>query len=520
MTFLKTVTWNLAYLALAGGIVLGIQGCSKKTFTALNNEDVQSNNNGANTGSGTANGGTGGGSTTAGTTSGGSTTSGTNNGGGSTTSGTTNGGGSTTSGTNNGGGSTTSGTTSGSTTTTPPTKRYCLTEKYVQPSATITRKLDVLIVTDSSSSMDDEREALANGINNYIARLPNGTNARFAVMLAHGPTSWFSGRLYKSDYKDPREKLVISTEDYSTTDIQKWLRRKLLYRQLNYSVRAFTSDADFTYMDPSKGARGLPTDYDADGGEAGLYTLYEAFRDYSEGPAARYKSIQALDTDSAQVAGERSFFRQDAALAVIFLADENDLCYPDSSVADPDNLEVPFYNHYCSPVKAESLLQRIQAIRQSLPLYISSVIYNQPGNIPAGLENGVGYGYNRITQLSNGSIIDITSGIGAIAPGLSSIGSYASSRLDLRYDFILKYQSVDSTTIVPKVDNTPTMNFAYGSTTNTVHIMQPGGANSKVNIRYCLNRGAPLTPYQVQISSYLLNKTPQTYQPDVVIETD
>lgn len=469
------------------------------------------------TGATTTGGTTTGGTTTGGTTSGGSTSSSTTTGG-STSSGTTSGG-STSSGTTSSG-TTSSGTTSGGSTTGSTTgsctpfepgcdhdNRYCITERYQQPGSIITRKLDVWIITDSSSSMDTEREQLANGITNYIGKMPSGTDVQFAVTLAHGPTSYFTGRLYKSDYKDPKEKFVISTKDYSTSQVQYWLRRKLLYRQNNYDIRAWDDAGNAI---PGQALRNLPTDFDADGGEAGLVSAYEAVRPYATSPS-RYESIQTLST----IAGEKNFFRPDAALAVIFISDENDICYLDPSVADADGLEASFNSRYCAGVTAQSVLQRLQVVRQSMPLYVSSIIYNDKSRIPAGLENGVGLGYNMITNLAGGAIIDITKT--AIPTGLSSIGGYTSTRLDLRYDFILKYLNVDPNTIQAKVDGVQ-RGHSYSGTTNTVHISEAGGPNSLVDIYYCLNTNAPLSPYSIQISSHLINTCRKTYQPNVVVE--
>jgi hypothetical protein len=474
---------------------------------------------GGSTTSGTTSGGmTTGGSTTSGTTSGGMTTSGTTTGG-STTSGTTSGG-MTTSGTTTGG-STTSGTTSGGMTTGGTTgsctpfepgcdhdNRFCITERYQQPGSIITRKLDVWIITDSSSSMDAEREQLANGVSSYIGKMPAGTDVQFAVTLAHGPTSYFAGRLYKSDYKDPKEKFVISTKDYSISQVQYWMRRKLLYRQNNYDIRAWDDAGNAI---PGQALRNLPTDYDADGGEAGLISAYEAIRPYSTSPS-RYESIQTL---SSAMPGERNFFRPDAALAVIFISDENDICYLDPSVADPDNLEAPYNMKYCAGITAQSVLQRLQVVRQSMPLYVSSIIYNDKARIPAGLENGVGLGYNMITNLGGGAVIDITKD--SIANGLNVIGGYTSTRLDLRYDFILKYLYVDPSTIQAKVDGVR-RSHSYSGTTNTVHLANAGGANSLVDIYYCLNVNAPLTSYEISISSHLINTCRKAYQPNVIVE--
>lgn len=367
--------------------------------------------------------------------------------------------------------------------------------------------------------MDAEREQLANGITSYIGRLPANTDVQFAVSLAHGPTSWFSGRLYKSDFKDPKEKYVISSKDYTNAQIQQWVRRKLLFSQCktvsgkqtcNYNVRGINDNGTPT----ATGGRELPTDYDSSGGEAGLFTLHEAIRPYP-GEESRYSSIQNLSRD---IPGERGFFREDAALAVIFISDENDICTVDTDPGahnDPQGKEAAFRNKYCAGINAASVLQRLQVVRKSLPLYVSSIIYNDRSRVPAGLENGVGYGYNTIASLAGGAIIDITKN--SIANGLNSIGSHASVRLNLRYDFILKYRRVDSSTINVKVDNT-TVAHNYSSTTNTVHLTNAGGANSLVDIKYCLRQREGLQPYDIQISTHLINTCRKTYQPNVVVE--
>jgi hypothetical protein len=574
----KTVIIKIAYWGLIGGLALSTQACAKKSFESLNKNTVSGQNGGSNNGNGTGGNGSGnnsggngngngsggsgngsnsggsgtgnnsggngngsnsgGASTNGGSTNGGSTNGGSSNGS-STNGGSNNGsnsGGSSTNGGSTSGGSTNGGSTSGGSTSggsssggscnpfdpkCTPDGKFCVTEKYQQPGAQITRKLDVWIVTDTSASMDDEREQLANGITNYIAQLPANTDVQFAVSLAHGPTSWFSGRLYKSDFgPGSPEKYVISSKDYNNSQIQYWVRRKLLYSQCktatngsqncyNYDQRSFDNNGNLT----GYGFRTLPQDYDAGGGEAGLYTVHEAIRPYP-GETPRYTSIQNLGS----TAGERGFFREDAALAIIFISDENDICTIDTdpgSHNDPQGKEAVFRGKYCSGVSAQSVLKRLQVIRKSLPLNISSIIYNDRSKVPAGLENGVGYGYNHIANYAGGTIIDITKN--SIPAGLSTIGALTSTRLDLRYEFILKYINVDSSTIKVKVDNT-TRTHSYSSTTNTVHLGYAGGANSLVDIYYCLRPRERMEPYNIQISSHLINTCKKTYQPDVTVE--
>lgn len=571
MTFFKSMTFKIAFVALTTGLTFGTTACSKKTFTSVPTENIDQGTN-ANANGGNANGaatntttnntttnnntGNNNGNTTSVTT---NTNTGNNNGtgNGTTTSADTTTNNGTTTNSNNGttNGTTTSAntnTTNGTTTTTnnngsnnngnttgpQPNPQYCLTEKYTQPKATVIKKLDVLIVTDSSASMDTERAALANGIGDFIGQLPADTDVRFAVMLAHGETSWFSGRLYKSDFKDPREKYVLSNKNMDVPTLKKWMNRKLRYRikeSYKYQVRGFTDNSDFTKFDSSIVELGLPQDYDASGGEAGIFSLHRAFKVWDpdsacpSGGPCRYTAIQNLSKDPSLTA-ELDFFRNDAALSVIFISDENDLCYPQRSHGRDDAInEAPFYNAYCKnwPNPAETTLQRIQILRQSLPLYLSSIIYNSAG-FPAGspgLENGYGDGYNKMATIANGTIIDMKNGSSVIAPGLANIGGHATNMMNLRHDFILKYKHVDASTIAAKAEDVPGSNVftskthTYSSTTNTVYIADSGTAQSKVHIKYCLVKDAALDPYEIQISSFLLKAAPSTYKPDVVVET-
>lgn len=527
--FTKILIKKLAFIALASGLALGTQACAKKSFESINSNSVTGtggangsfgNNGGGGTGTnggGTNGGGTNGGGTNGGGTNGGGTNGGGTNGGGTNGGGTngggTNGGGTNGGGTNGGGtngGGTNGGGNNGGCDIFDPNcnynPRYCVTEQFEQPDAEITRKLDVWIITDSSSSLDDERQALANGITNYLAQIPSNVDARFAVTLAHGPTSWFAGRLYKSDFKDPNEKYVISSKTNSPQQVKYWMQRKLLYRQKDYNVRAWN---DAGHAISGQALRGLPTDYDADGGEAGLLSMYEALRPYSG--LDRYDSLQNLHNE---LPGELNFLRPDAALAIIFVADENDICTPDSTY-DPDNLEAPFRSKYCSGITALNVLKQLKQRRQSLPLYISSIIYTGKGAIPTGLENSIGHGYNTFTSIANGTQIDIASD--SIPAGLSHIAALTSTRLDLRYDFELSYKNVDAPTIEVGVDGYLT-SHTYDSPTNTVSLNYAGGARSDIEIYYCLKKGADLVPNQIGVSSYLKNKVPQTYTPHVTVE--
>src|SRR5690606_11712196 len=154
----------------------------------------------------------------------------------------------------------------------------CFLERSVQPEAEITRKIDLLFVTDTSGSLDEERAGIAEGIDGFVAALPAEVDYQVGVVLGHSSKSSWSGRLYRKD-SDP---LVLSSSELSLSDIRKHLKRKL------------TRTAG---------------DWYADGGEENFYSLW-----------------RALDDDRLQESRAAGFFREDAALAVVFISDENEIC--------------------------------------------------------------------------------------------------------------------------------------------------------------------------------------------------
>ena len=78
-----------------------------------------------------------------------------------------------------------------------------------------------------------------------------------------------------------------------------------------------------------------------DGGETGLFSLNKA-----------------MGNDEYQVAQDLGFFRDDAALVVIFVADEQDICaeYPDGilPVPDPDKKRNDFFYRLACPMSSIS----------------------------------------------------------------------------------------------------------------------------------------------------------------------
>jgi hypothetical protein len=157
-----------------------------------------------------------------------------------------------------------------------PAPTGCYVDQYSTPDDAITRKIDILIVQDTSGSIKDERAAIATGFDNFLDILPAEVDYRIAVMNGHSAGTW-SGSLYQKG----TEPLILDSELHAIAQVKADLRKKM--------------------QNPA-------TEGASDGGEMGLYSLMNGLND-------NLSNMQS-----------QGFFRNDAALAVIFVADENDIC--------------------------------------------------------------------------------------------------------------------------------------------------------------------------------------------------
>lgn len=320
----------------------------------------------------------------------------------------------------------------------------CFNQRFTQPEAQISRKVDLLFVADTSGSLDIERQAIANGIDAFVAQLPSGADYQVAVSLAHSPKSSFLGKLYRKK----TEPAVLRSSELSLDQIRTHLKSKL------------TASA---------------SDYYSDGGELGMFA-----------------ALELLKPDRLeQIRTQNLFFRKDAALVVIFISDENDICaeYPAGvkPVGDPDGLEAGAKKKYCTGVTPSAVVQRIQEVQGQMPSLLGAIVYNQVDQYPRSGENEYGYGYMDMVVLSQGVSIDIAEG--HYAEGLSTIGKLTTTKLTVYRDFVLPLTGVASNTIYAKVDGLD-VTHTYSAESNTVHLPEAGGSLSTVDIHFCLEGSA------------------------------
>ncbi len=328
-------------------------------------------------------------------------------------------------------------------------KLTCIKEHYYQPNQELTKKLDILFVTDTSGSLDTERSAIANGIGNFISQLSSTADYQIAVTLAHGPKSSRFGQLYKA----ATEPTVLRSKELSISNIRTHLEKKL------------TS---------------IQTDADTDGGEAGLLSLNKAM------DAVRLAEIRAA----------HGFFRNDAALAIVFVSDENDICavYPAgvTRVYDPEGKELPAFNNYCKDkLNASTVYSRLLAVQGTNPLLLSAIVYSNKATVVKAGENEFAYGYSDIVGLANGKMVDIAAN--DIPTGLADIGKAAALKMTLRTDYKLSYLNVDASTITAEVDSVKSK-FSFDAGNNLLRLLSnTGKADSKVVLSYCLDINSTAT---------------------------
>lgn len=370
----------------------------------------------------------------------------------------------------------------------------CVHEQRLEP---ITEKLDILFVIDTSQSLDAEREKIASELDKFIdglARYGNKVDYRIAVMLAHAPGSQIvisdtakmtptpdreafkyfdvSGSLFQSE--TAQESVLALSKNgkdagngMDLSEIKQKLREKL------HDVINAREKSDV----PGEKASTAQ-------GEVGLLSLYNGLMSP--------KKMQAMTT--AQPYG---FMRSDAALAVIFVADENDVCFdynsesaksrgitPRWKSAQPgvqDPKEVQAFKEVCFLDNGKTLLtpnhvhKALIKTKGQMPVILSGILYTDNNNIPktgkaeskgaSFEENEAGHGYLDLIRLANGEAQDLGGGI--VGDKLAAIGDLSAFKMNFEHAFLLL-----------KSDGSPVTDYSgIDTATLTVEVYDAKGAN-------------------------------------------
>lgn len=316
---------------------------------------------------------------------------------------------------------------------------------FTQPIVSLEKKVDILIVMDSSGSLDDERAALAAAVPEILDELEALDSYTLGMILAWGSP--------------------VATADYEGSGH--------LYR-VGSNPYVFDSTLD-SRVDISAGvAETIETPPPKDNtGEAGLYSLH-----------------QFITAHSAE-AKSRGFFRDGAAFVTIFMSDENDICadYPEgvTPVPDPGGGEQEAFERYCKDadgnriITAESVYLAARDFMAGSPVEFTGLVYTGPV-VPPGGENEMGYGYLDIIELSSGVAIDLAApDFVELARNLgNSINALAA---DLKVRFLLSFGPVNPLSIEVLVDGQPE-EFVYDEEDGEVILNYAGVPGSTIDISY------------------------------------
>lgn len=319
--------------------------------------------------------------------------------------------------------------------------QMCMSQTHIQPQAEYIKKLDLLFVVDTSGSIRDERTAIADGIESFIKELPTDVDYQISVIQGHSSESEYNGKLFS--HNGP---LILKSSEHSEADIRTNLRNTM-----------YNTD---------------PTDYAGDGGEEMLYSLN-----------------QAITTNVSTIKAQ-GFLREDSALAVVLVSDENDICalgnYPHgvTPVYDRDKKEYPAFDRDCQGITPESVVQNLRSLQGDRPLLVSAIVYTGETAVPNKGENEIGYGLIETATIANGAIVDLASGNYDL--GMQQIGSMVVKKLNLKTEFTLNNTGFDESTLEVLVDR-QAVPFEYLPEMNEVHLAEAdaGRENSEVYIKYC-----------------------------------
>lgn len=336
--------------------------------------------------------------------------------------------------------------------------------EFQQPLAqTIVSKLDLLFVMDTSASMDDKKEAISNGLVQFVSRLPADSDINLSLLLAHGQSQW-AGKLYQR----AAEPVVLRSVDLSPSELSE---------QFFYKLTEAPSEA----------------------GSSGEFSLGAL-------------KLLLSDQENKELAMAQGFLREDAALVVVFVSDENDICtFTDELLYQlcfscSANSERQWGQlgggGFCYEsqdkafVQYENFFDEMKSISPSPSLSLAGIIYTGSNPVPVVSQTSVGYGIREVVEASGGFLIDLGNPPGEpvsppnsnrISNAMGDFGDYARQIVEnSNQTFQLpQSQNILASSINIKV-NAQDFDFTYDAIKKQVTLSLPslGGAHIIINYQY------------------------------------
>jgi hypothetical protein len=323
---------------------------------------------------------------------------------------------------------------------------------YTQTTSAVGGKVDVLFVLDSSSSIDAARAKISASFSTFVGEFLNIGTVNVAFILSWGdpnPNGGYegSGHLYH-----------VGTNPYVlTAHIGNSGEMTNLQTALAATLALTPPDQPSATSPP-------------DDGELGMYSVKQLV------------TVSALTNE----AKSRGFLNTGAALVVIFVADENDICaiYPSPSDLPPwvPSNERDLHATYCpSGIAGSDLYAWTKAIKGiNDPVQFDGLVYTSP--VSYAYEQEMGYGYLDVIAASNGVAMDF--GAADYGPGMQNFGNAINAAVaKLQRKFPLTRPSVNPLSIKVYVDGVA-VTFTYLPGENAVVLDYAGHNGSVIDIDY------------------------------------
>jgi hypothetical protein len=301
----------------------------------------------------------------------------------------------------------------------------CYQQTFQEPDSA-PNKLDVLLLANTRDQENHLRNSLASSWDSYSAQLPRGSDFRVAVMLGNGSESEWSGKLWHH-WDDPS---VLHRED----SLFGWI---------------VTDFLAFDFWD-------FPSDRGGVDGQEELFSL-----------STGVTSGSAIENSKSE-----GFFREDAALAVVFVSDVPDACFQPELGVDAS----PAAD--CGGFSIKNLYASLQAFKGTRPVVLEGAVHT----------DSRGAGYTDLIQLGKGLAID-PDDTSCRGPDdlMRKLGAFAAQNAFV-FDttFPIGMEPLDNKSVKVWLDGKPSSVYTFNETSDTISVPGANHAGATVVVQYCV----------------------------------
>lgn len=129
------------------------------------------------------------------------------------------------------------------------------------------------------------------------------------------------------------------------------------------------------------------------------------------------------------------------------------------------------------------MVSAVKTLQGTRPYLFGAVVHEAIGYHDCDGNDGYGYGYMDIVQATNGVSTEINDG--DYTTGLATMGTLATTKLNLILDYTLAHNPIEASTLKAYVDGAG-VGMVFDPVSNDVHLASGGTALSTVDISYCL----------------------------------